>query len=62
MKYNYIWNVRIQGMSKVIVRCVANGHEFVYTSNDTSNNITYPNIKCSNCGHSGTVFVKVLEE
>ena len=49
-------------MSKVIVRCVANGHEFVYTSNDTSSNIIYQNIKCSNCGHSGTVFVKVLEE
>ena len=49
-------------MSKVIVHCVANGHEFVYTSNNTPNNIIYANIKCSNCGHIGTVFVKVLEE
>ena len=44
-------------MSKVIVRCITNGHEFVYTSNDTPNNINMQISKCSNCGHIGTVFV-----
>ena len=49
-------------MSKVIVSCIAKEHEFVYTSNNTPNNIIYANIECPNCGHIGTVFVKVLEE